>query len=213
MNIFDIDKDLINRELNKFDSFEQNIEFREHMMRILSLLYKESYKTNDYEVRSEIKELEEWAKDFLNKYDIINHDWLLKNIDVNYKFSTPTDGGNVDHYTVSVSKEICVVGIDKLYELYGSNASNDTIKNIAKGIVINKFANCLINPQLYADKEYIITSISFSSIKDSDTTIETKTIVQSEEFAKMLKLLNDYEINTYDKLKEVLDSKIKEVEE
>lgn len=30
---------------------------------------------------------------------------------------------------------------------------------------------------------------------------------------KMLKLLNNYGINTYDKLKEVLDSKIKEIEE
>ena len=203
MNIFGIGKDS-----NNFDVFEQNVDFKEHMMRILSLLYRNR---DNYEVCSEIKELEEWANNFLNKYDIINHDWLLKNIDVDYKYCIPTEDVNVYHYTASISKEVCIAGIDKLYGY--DNTSNKMIKNIARGVVINKFANSLINPQLYADKEYTITSISLPSTKDPDAVVETKTIVQSEEFAKMLKLLNNYGINTYDKLKEVLDSKIKEIKE
>lgn len=203
MNIFGIGKDS-----NNLDVFEQNVDFKEHMMRILSLLYRNR---DNYEVCSEIKELEEWANNFLNKYDIINHEELLKNIDVDYKYCTPTEGVNVYHYTVSVSREVCISGIDKLYGY--DNTSNEMIKNIARGVVINKFANSLINPQLYADKEYTITSISLPSTKDPDAVVETKTIVQSEEFAKMLKLLNNYGINTYDKLKEVLDSKIKEIKE
>lgn len=196
-----IDKSLINEDLNNLDVFEQNVDFKEHMMRILSLLYRNR---DNYEVCSEIKELEKWANNFLNKYDIINHEELLKNIDVDYKYCIPTEGVCTYHYTVSVSREVCISGIDKLYSY--DNTSNKMIKNIAQGVVINKFANSLINPQLYADKEYTITSISLPSTKDPDAVVKTKTIVQSEEFAKMLKLLNNYGINTYDKLKELLDS-------
>lgn len=206
MNIFGIGKDS-----NNLDVFEQNVDFKEHMMRILSLLYYANKKEGNSKVCSELKELEDWSKDFLNKYDIINHDWLLKNINVDYRFSTSTAGTgiSIDHYTASVSQEVCVYNNHKLC----GDLSTDTIKSIIQGVVINKFANSLINPQLYADKEYTITSISLPSTKDSDAAVETKTIVQSEEFAKMLKLLNNYGINTYDKLKEVLDSKIKEIEE